>query len=69
MSAYDFVSRWVEPHPASVWAKGADALPLAGELKEVVNVVMPDEFPLNVFYEALRKKLAPQIAATAGIVG
>jgi hypothetical protein len=30
---------------------------------------MPDEFPLNVFYEALRKKLAPQIAATAGIVG
>jgi hypothetical protein len=69
MAAYEFVSGLVAPHPASTWAKGADSLPLDGELKELVNLILPDEFPLNVFYEALRKKLAPEVAATAGIVG
>ena len=69
MSSYDFVRSLVAAHPASNWAKGADILPLSGELKELVNLILPDEFPLNVFYEALRKKLAPEVAATAGIVG
>jgi hypothetical protein len=67
LAAHEFVSGLVEPHPASVWAKGADALPLDGEPKELVDVVLPDEFPLNVFYDALQRKLAPTIAATAGI--
>ena len=48
-------------------AKGAGALPLDGEPKELVDVVLPDEFPLNVFYDALRRKLTPTIDATAGI--
>ena len=67
LSSYEFVSGLVEPHPGSEWAKGVDHLPVTGELREMVDLVMPDEFPLNVFYEALRKKLAPEIAATAGI--
>ena len=67
LASYEFVSGLVDPHPGSTWAKGVDSLPVAGELREVVDLVMPDEFPLNVFYEALRKKLAPEIAATAGI--
>ena len=67
LASYEFVSGLVEPHPGSTWAKGADSLPVTGEIREVVDLVMPDEFPLNVFYEALRKKLAPEIAATAGI--
>jgi hypothetical protein len=67
ISSYEFVTSLVEPHPGSTWAKGVDALPVNGELKEMVNLVLPDEFPLNVFYEALRKKLAPEIQATAGI--
>jgi hypothetical protein len=67
MAAHQFVSGLVEPHPASVWAKGAEALPLDGEPREVVDVVLPDEFPLNVFYDALRRKLTPTIDATAGI--
>jgi hypothetical protein len=67
LASYEFVSRWVEPHPASLWAKGADALPVSGELREMVDAVLPDEFPLNVFYEALRKKLAATIATTSGI--
>jgi hypothetical protein len=31
--------------------------------------VLPDEFPLNVFYEALRTKLGGVIASTSGITG
>ena len=67
IAAHEFVSSLVEPHPASVWAKGAQALPLDGETKAVVDAVLPDEFPLNVFYEALARKLEPTIASTAGI--
>ena len=33
------------------------------------SAVLPDEFPLNVFYEALRKKLADVIESTQGITG
>ena len=57
----------VQPHPASNWAKGADQLPTGGELKEVVNLVLDDEFPLNVFYETLNRKLSDVVASTKGI--
>ena len=67
IASYEFVAGLVEPHPGSAWAKGVDHLPVNGELREVVDLVLNDEFPLNVFYEALRKKLAPEIKATAGI--
>lgn len=67
IAAHQYVSGLVEPHPASVWARGSAALPLSGETKEVVDVVLPDEFPLNVFYDALQRKLGPTVAATAGI--
>ena len=69
LAAYEFVSGLVESHPASTWAKGVEALPVQGELKELVNAVLQDEFPLNVFYEALRTKLAPTIADVVGITG
>ena len=67
IAAHQYVSGLVEPHPASVWAQGAAALPLGGENKEVIDVVLPDEFPLNVFYDALQRKLASTIDATSGI--
>jgi len=67
LAAYEFVSTYVAPHPASTWAKGAQALPLDGPIKELVNLVQPDEFPLNVFYEALRKKMKTVIESTSGI--
>jgi hypothetical protein len=67
MASYDFVRDLVQPHPASVWAKGPDALALGGELKEVVNVIHDDEFPLNVFYDTLNRKLKDVILATKGI--
>ncbi len=65
LATYTFVSQLVPAHPASVWSAGS--LDLTAEPKELVNAVLDDEFPLNVFYEALRKKLSPVIAAAKGI--
>ena len=67
LAAYDFVSSLVPPHPQSTWARGAQALPM--EPREAVDAVLPDEFPLNVFYESLRKSLAPAIESARGITG
>lgn len=69
MAAHDFIAGYVAPHPASVWAKGAEHLPLDGPPRGLTDLVQQDEFPLNVFYEALRKKLAPVIESTRGITG
>ena len=67
LAAYEFVSSLVPPHPQSLWAQGARALP--SETKEAVDAVLPDEFPLNVFYESLRKALSPTIESARGITG
>jgi hypothetical protein len=67
VAAYELVSAYVPPNPASTWAKGVEKLPLEQEPKALVDLVMPDEFPLNTFYEALRRKLGDTVAATEGI--
>lgn len=67
ISAYEFVSALVQPHPASTWAKGVEHLPTDGELKGMVNLVLDDEFPLNVFFETLNRKLSSVIESTKGI--
>jgi hypothetical protein len=67
LAGHEFVARYVAPSPVSVWAGGAPALPLDGPPKGLVDLVLPDEFPLNVFYEALRRKLGDVIESTRGI--
>ncbi|GAB2626522.1 DUF6421 family protein [Streptomyces capparidis] len=67
LAAYDLVSAYLAPHPGSVWAKGPDALPLDQPPRKLVDQVLPDEFPLSMFYEALAKKLGDVIASTRGI--
>jgi len=69
LAAYRLVSGTVEPHPASVWAKGAAELPVSGPPKGLTDAVLPDEFPLSMFYEALSRKLSPVVTSTAGITG
>ena len=69
LAAYELVSSYVPPNPASVWAKGVEALPMDVEPRELVNLVLPDEFPLNTFYEALRRKLLDTVEGTRGITG
>ncbi|MEU9185576.1 DUF6421 family protein [Streptomyces sp. NPDC048484] len=66
-AAYDLVSQYLAPHPGSRWAKGPDALDLTLPPRKLVDDVLPDEFPLSMFYEALAKKLKHVIASTKGI--
>jgi hypothetical protein len=65
--AYDLVATYLAPHPGSKWAKGPDALDLSQPPRKLVDDVLPDEFPLSMFYEALSKKLKNVIASTKGI--
>lgn len=67
LASYGFVSSLVPPHPMSTWAQGPSSLP--AETKLAVDAVLPDEFPLNVFYESLRTALAPTIESAKGITG
>ncbi|MFJ6026556.1 DUF6421 family protein [Pseudarthrobacter sp. NPDC092424] len=69
LAAYQLIAATVTPSPASVWAKGPDALPLAGPPRGLTDQVLDDEFPLSMFYEALEKKMRPVIESTAGITG
>ncbi|WP_329361387.1 DUF6421 family protein [Streptomyces sp. NBC_01483] len=66
--AYELVSTYLAPHPGSRWAKGPDALDLTQPPRKLVDDVLPDEFPLSMFYEALSKKLKNVIASTKGII-
>ncbi|MEV7056193.1 DUF6421 family protein [Streptomyces microflavus] len=66
-AAYDLVAEYLAPHPGSTWAKGPDALDLTQPPRKLVDDVLPDEFPLSMFYEALAKKLKHVIASTKGI--
>lgn len=72
IAAYELVAEYVTPHPASTWARGLTepwpgVLPLGGPPRELVNLVLADEFPLSMFYEALEKRLRTVVAATRGI--
>ncbi|GHH63174.1 hypothetical protein GCM10017673_03580 [Streptosporangium violaceochromogenes] len=67
LAAHRLVAAYVEPHPASVWRRGVEALPVEGFPKAVVDAVLPDEFPLSMFYEALRRKLGGVVESTKGI--
>ncbi|MGH3628522.1 MAG: DUF6421 family protein [Sciscionella sp.] len=66
MAAHELMSSYVAPHPASNWSKGIAALPTDGPPRKMVDEVLDDEFPLNTFYEALRRKLKSTVASTAG---
>ncbi|MEN3585874.1 DUF6421 family protein [Streptomyces sp. ZYX-F-203] len=66
-AGYELVSTYLAPHPGSTWAKGPEALDLTLPPRKLVDDVLPDEFPLSMFYEALSKKLKKVIAATRGI--
>lgn len=65
LAAYELVSAYVAPNPASTWVKGVEALP--EEQKAKVDAVLADEFPLSMFYEALRRKLTDVVESTKGL--
>lgn len=47
--------------------QGPRRLDLTLPPRKLVDDVLPDEFPLSMFYEALSKKLKKVIASTRGI--
>jgi hypothetical protein len=67
LEAYKLVAGTLAPHPASFWAKGD--LPLTGKLSGLTDLVLDDEFPLSMFYEALAKKMQPTMLSVVGITG
>jgi hypothetical protein len=67
LAAYELVATTLTPHPASVWAKGADALPVTGAPGELTDQLLDDEFPHSMFFEALHRKMLPVIESTVGI--
>ena len=67
LAAYAFVSSYVPPHPASAWAKGLGEAEFLKEPRELVDSVLPDEFPLSLFYVALRRRLSGVITSVKGI--
>lgn len=69
LAAYELVRQTLTPHPASTWARGPEALPLDGPLKGLTDAVLPDEFPLSMFYEALDRRIGDVVASTSGITG
>lgn len=65
IEGYKLVRKYVSPHPSSSWLKEES---FNKSNKELTDMVLADEFPLNVFYEALAKKLSKSIEECEGIV-
>jgi hypothetical protein len=69
LAAYDMIAATLTPNPASQWARGLPLEVLAGPPKGYTDLVLDDEFPLSMFFEALDKKMKPVIESTAGLTG
>ncbi|WP_395245147.1 DUF6421 family protein [Agromyces sp. MMS24-K17] len=69
LAAYELVRGVLAPNPASTWAEGLPREVLAGPPKGYTDLVMDDEFPLSMFYEAFEKKMRGVIESTVGITG
>lgn len=60
-AAHDLVSRYVQPTLASHWVPERRVGRDETDPKAWVTLVHPDEFPLGMFFQALRSKLAPVV--------
>jgi len=59
IAAHDLVSRYVTPNIGSVWRAETRVLSDEAEPRAWIDRVLDDEFPLNMFYDSLKKKVAP----------
>jgi len=66
-AAYDLVTDYVEPHVASRWATGLAVLGADATTKDYNDAVLPDEFPLSMFFEILAKRISPVVESARGI--
>ncbi len=58
IAAHDLVSRFVTPNLGSQWREGARVSSDESEPRAWIDRVLDDEFPLSLFYESLKKKVA-----------
>jgi len=65
--SYELVREHVEPHVASRWAQGLAAMGPEATTKEYNDSVLPDEFPLSMFFEILQRRIAPVVESARGI--
>ena len=60
-AAHDLVSRYVPPAAGSKWKAEARDYADIEDPRPYIDDVMPDEFPLSMFYSSLKQKLAPAL--------
>jgi hypothetical protein len=56
-AAHDFVARYVAPAVGSKWAAPARAFEDVEDPRSYIDLVLPDEFPLSIFFSQLKAKL------------
>jgi Family of unknown function (DUF6421) len=69
IAGHELVSSYLAPHPGSKWARARETLDFDVPPRELVDDVLPDEFPLSMFYETLAKKLGGVVESTRGVTG
>ena len=60
-AAHDLVAEYVAPAAGSAWTAGERRFAEADDLRPYLDQVLPDEFPLSMFYVSLRPKLTPAL--------
>ncbi len=58
IAAHDLVSRYVTPNVSSQWREAARVYSDEADPRAWIDRVLDDEFPLSMFYESLKKKVA-----------
>jgi len=61
-AAHDLVSRYVAPATGSAWVAGARDLSDSEDPRATIDLVRDDEFPLSIFFTALRDRMASAAA-------
>jgi hypothetical protein len=59
-AAHDLISRWVPSAAGSKWAAPVRDLAEVEDPRPYCDLVLPDEFPLSIFYSSLKTKLMPE---------
>ena len=58
IAAHDLVARFVRPNVGSQWQRERRVYSDEADARAWIDRVLDDEFPLSMFYETLKKKLA-----------
>ena len=58
-AAHDLVARFVPPASGSKWVAGLRNFAEVEDPRPYCDEVLPDEFPLSIFYSALARALGP----------